>query len=164
VEEDMAFERKQGLALVAAAALLLGWAPSADAGCTKDTDCKGDRICDTQGQCVDPQPCPPCDCEEQAEPPEEAREPAPPVRPTVPDGTTLLITMTDGSPTTGVEVSCPGGFRLRISLEAGVATVPGVPAEHCSVHFKGPVNARFSPVRGGQSLLCYIQGSTAVCE
>jgi hypothetical protein len=147
VEEDMAFERKQGLALVAAAALLLGWAPSADAGCTKDTDCKGDRICDTQGQCV-----------------EEAREPAPPVRPTVPDGTTLLITMTDGSPTTGVEVSCPGGFRLRISLEAGMATVPGVPAEHCSVHFKGPVNARFSPVRGGQSLLCYIQGSTAVCE
>ena len=32
-------------------------APPADAGCTKDTDCKGDRVCD-RGACVSPTPKP----------------------------------------------------------------------------------------------------------
>jgi hypothetical protein len=151
-----------GLALVG----LVGLSPSsARAGCSKDTDCKGDRVCGPEGRCVDPAPCPPCPCEEAAttETPKPA-EPAAPTRPEAPDGTTLIITMTDDSPTTGVEVSCPGGFRLRVPFEERVATVPGVPAEHCTVHFKGPVNARFQPVRGGQSLLCYLQASTAVCQ
>ncbi len=151
------------LACGAAFALALTWASPAQAGCTKDTDCKGDRVCNPDGQCEDPQPCPPCDCEDDAPPP-TSTTPAAPERPPVPDGTTLLITMTDDSPTTGVEVSCPSGFRLRVPFEDGVATVPGVPAQHCSVHFKGPVSARFSPVKGGQSLLCYLQGSTAVCQ
>jgi hypothetical protein len=152
--------------LVMAGSLLLGlaWCQAVQAGCTKDTDCKGDRVCSESGQCVDPQPCPPCDCACEDDPPPAASAPAAPTRPVAPDGSTLLITMTDDSPTTGVEVSCPSGFRLRVSFEDGVATVPGVPAEHCSVHFKGPVNARFQPVRGGQSLLCYLQGATAVCE
>lgn len=159
----MAFERP--LAHCLAATLLglgLSWAAPAWAGCTKDTDCKGDRVCDPQGQCVDPEPCPPCDCEEEPAP--VATAPATPPRPAVPNGTTLIITMTDESPTTGIEVSCPGGFRLRVPFEGRVASVPGVPVEHCSVHFKGAVNARFQPVKGGQSLLCYLQGSTAVCE
>ena len=161
----MAFERTLGsAAVVMALGLCLGWSQAVQAGCTKDTDCKGDRICGADGSCVDPQPCPPCDCEDDAEPPPVAEAPAGPTRPAVPDGSTLLITMTGDAPTTGVEVSCPGGFRLRVMFEDGLATVPGVPAEHCSVHFKGPVNARFQPVRGGQSLLCYLQGSTAVCE
>ncbi len=150
-----------GLALLGAVGL---GAHSAWAGCTKDTDCKGERICSPEGQCVDPQPCPPCPCEDEESSPPEPAEPAPPTRPTAPDGTTLLITMTDDSPTTGVEVSCPGGFRLRVSFEDRVATVPGVPAEYCTVHFKGPVNARFQPVKGGQSLLCYLQATTAVCQ
>lgn len=150
--------------IAALGALLLGlaWSRAAQAGCTKDTDCKGDRVCGEAGRCEDPRPCPPCDCEDEQPPATSA--PAAPERPEAPDGTTLLITMTDDSPTTGVEVSCPSGFRLRVSFEDGVASVPGVPAEHCSVHFKGPVNARFQPVRGGQSLLCHLQGATAVCE
>ena len=141
--------------------------PVANAECTKDKDCKGDRVCNAEGRCVDPEPCPPCDCPcaEDDTPVVTAPGAAPPPpRPEVSDGTTLLITMTDTSPTTGVEVSCPSGFRLRVPFEGRLATVPGVPAELCSVHFKGAVNARFQPVKGGQSLLCYIQGSTAVCE
>jgi len=144
--------------------LCLAWSSPALAGCTKDTDCKGDRVCNPEGQCVDPQPCPPCDCDCEDEPTPVTQTPAAPERPAVTDGTTLIITMTDDSPSTGVEVSCPSGFRLRAPFEAGVATVPNVPPEHCSVHFKGPVNARFQPVRGGQSLLCYLQGATAVCQ
>jgi hypothetical protein len=65
---------------------------------------------------------------------------------------------------TGIEVVCPGGFRERATFEAGVARVDGVPAEACAVNFKGPLNARFQPVKGGQSLLCRLQGATAVCE
>ncbi len=149
---------------LAALALALGlaWAALAWAGCTKDTDCKGDRICDPEGQCVDPQPCPPCDCDEEPAPPEPA--PAPPERPAPPDGSALVITLTGDAPTTAVEVSCPGGVRVRAPFVEGVATVSGVPAEACAVHFKGPVNARFQPVQGGQSLICYLQGATAVCE
>ncbi len=159
------FPRSTLMTLVGGGALILGlaWAGQARAGCTKDTDCKGDRVCNPDGQCVDPQPCPPCDCEDEPAPPATA-QPKAPERPAVPDGSTLIITMTDESPTTGIEVSCPSGFRLRVPFEDRVASVAGVPAEHCSVHFKGPVNARFSPVRGGQSLLCYLQGSTAVCQ
>jgi len=39
-----------------------------------------------------------------------------------------------------------------------------VPTESCVLHFKGGTPARFSPVSGGQSISCYIQGSTAVCK
>ncbi len=161
----MSFARPLALASVGAMFCLgLAWATPSWAGCTKDTDCKGDRVCSADGHCVDPQPCPPCDCSCEGEPAPVAEAPRAPERVAAPDASTLIITMTDESPTTGVEVSCPSGFRLRVSFEGGVATVPGVPAEHCSVHFKGPVNARFQPVKGGQSLLCYLQGATAVCE
>jgi hypothetical protein len=37
--------------------MLVGWTQSAWADCTKDTDCKGDRIC-TAGACTDPPPPP----------------------------------------------------------------------------------------------------------
>ncbi len=129
----MGFSRTQTIFL---AACLLGaaliYSPVVNAGCTKDTDCKGDRVCNAEGRCVDPEPCPPCDCSESEDSTPAVTSPdvaPPPERPKVPDGSTLLITMTDESPTTGVEVSCPSGFRLRVSFEDRLATVPGVPAE-----------------------------------
>ena len=42
------------LALAATLAVSLAWSSPALAGCEKDTDCKGDRICE-QGACVTPQ-------------------------------------------------------------------------------------------------------------
>jgi hypothetical protein len=140
-------------------------AAPAQAGCTKDTDCKGERICSVEGQCVDPTPCPPCPCAEAPAPPPAPPAPVPPPapRPTVANGG-LIITMTGEAPVTGIEVVCPGGFRQRAAFEEGVAAVAGVPAEACTVNFKGPVSARFTPVHGGLALRCRIQGSTAVCE
>ncbi len=152
--------------LVALLCLGLALPQVARAGCDKDTDCKGDRVCNAEGRCVDPVPpvCPPCDCADQAAAPPDPTPPPEPTAPPVPDGDTLLITMTDGSPTTGVEITCPSGYRSRASFVEGTVSVPSVPAEACTVHFKGPVNARYGPVRGGLSLLCYIQGATAVCK
>ncbi|MFH1466817.1 MAG: hypothetical protein ABIO70_20705 [Pseudomonadota bacterium] len=143
--------------------LALAAAP-ARAGCTKDTDCKGARICNPEGRCVDPTPCPPCPCVETHAPP-PAPPPAPVPAPAVPPGPdALVITMSGDAPVTGIEVVCPGGFRQRVSFEERVATVAGVPAEACSINFKGPTSARYQPVRGGQSLTCHLQGTTAVCE
>jgi len=77
----------------------------------------------------------------------------------------LVVKMTDQTHLTAVEVNCPSGFRDRVGITTGgSASVPDVPQENCSLHFKGGVPARFSPVRGGQSLSCAIMGSTAVCK
>ncbi|MBN1336731.1 MAG: serine/threonine protein kinase [Deltaproteobacteria bacterium] len=76
----------------------------------------------------------------------------------------LSVVLTDNSPATAVEVVCPSGFRQRVGLSGGRASVPGVPIESCTLYFKGPATAQFSPVRGGQSVSCRIQGSTAVCQ
>ncbi len=78
---------------------------------------------------------------------------------------TLKVTMTDQSFLTKIEVNCPSGFRQQAGISpGGSATISGVPTEICTLFFKGGAPARFSPVSGGQSLSCYIQGSTAVCN
>lgn len=66
--------------------------------------------------------------------------------------------------TTSLEVNCPSGFRERGRLNGTSATVPNVPQEGCTLFFKGGPPAKFSPVRGGQSLSCSIQGTTGVCK
>ena len=149
------------LAFAACCAMLAARPALAD--CTKDSDCKGARICSPEGRCVDPQPCPPCPCEQAPEPATPA--PAPPAAPLpAAEAGALIVTMAEASPSTGIEVTCPGGFRQRTPLQDGVARVEGLPAEACTVFFKGPVNARFAPVQGGQSLRCRLQGATAICE
>jgi len=78
---------------------------------------------------------------------------------------TLTVKMTDQTFLTTVEVTCPSGMRQRASIgPGGTATISNVPTETCVLHFKGGAPARFSPVSGGQSLSCYIQGTTAVCK
>ena len=89
-------------------------------GCSKDRDCKGDRICNEEGRCVDPEPCPPCDCDCADDPPELGVQPdpvlsyKPPVteRPVAAAGD-LVVTLTDDSPVLAIEVTCPSGFRER---------------------------------------------------
>ncbi len=90
--------------------------------------------------------------------------PAPAPKPAVNPGT-LTVKMTDQTFLTTLEITCPSGFRTRASISpGGSATISNVPTETCVLHFKGGAPARFSPVSGGQSLSCYIQGTTAVCK
>ncbi len=90
--------------------------------------------------------------------------PAAPAAPKSNPGT-LTVKMTDQTFLTTIEVTCPSGMRQRAAISpGGSATVSNVPNETCVLHFKGGAPARFSPVSGGQSLSCYIQGTTAVCK
>jgi len=90
--------------------------------------------------------------------------PAAPAAPKTTPGT-LTVKMTDQTFLTTIEVTCPSGMRQRASISpGGSATISNVPTETCVLHFKGGAPARFSPVSGGQSLSCYIQGTTAVCK
>jgi hypothetical protein len=69
-----------------------------------------------------------------------------------------------GGGATSVEVTCPSGYRQRASISAGKASFSGVPSDSCMLYFKGGAPAQFGPVRGGQSLKCSIQATTAVCN
>jgi serine/threonine protein kinase len=90
--------------------------------------------------------------------------PAPAPKPAANPGV-LTVKMTDQTFLTTLEVTCPSGFRQRTSISpGGSASIGNVPNETCVLHFKGGAPARFSPVSGGKSLSCYIQGTTAVCQ
>jgi serine/threonine protein kinase len=92
--------------------------------------------------------------------PAPAPAPAPAANPGV-----LKVTMTDQTFLTTLEVTCPSGFRQRAAISpGGSVSISNVPNETCVLHFKGGAPARFSPVSGGKSLSCYIQGTTAVCK
>ncbi|MBN2798492.1 MAG: hypothetical protein JXX28_05030 [Deltaproteobacteria bacterium] len=88
---------------------------------------------------------------------------APKPRPTSAPGT-VTVKVAPGTPTTGVEVKCPGGFRSRGNFAADSVTITGVPQEDCSVLFKGGPPAKYTPVRGGQTLNCSFQGTSAICK
>lgn len=85
--------------------------------------------------------------------------PAPPPR-----GNGSFSVTLNGGGATSIEVNCPSGFRERGSFSGTRASVANVPNEPCTVNFKGGAPAKFSPVRGNQSLTCTITGSTAVCN
>jgi cytoskeletal protein RodZ len=107
-----------------------------------------------------PSPAP----KQYAKPPSSGGSSAPAPKPAVNPGT-LTVKMTDQTFLTTIEVTCPSGLRQRASISpGGSASVSNVPSETCVLHFKGGAPARFSPVSGGQSLSCYIQGTTAVCK
>ena len=77
----------------------------------------------------------------------------------------LRVTMADANQATSVEVTCSSsGFRQRAAISGNTATVSNVPQESCTLHFKGGAPAKYSPVRGGQSLSCNIIGTTGVCK
>jgi len=63
---------------------------------------------------------------------------------------------------TGIEVSCPSGFRQRASFSDGSATLSGLPAESCVANFKGGPPARFSPLTAG-IWRCQFTGTTMSC-
>ena len=66
---------------------------------------------------------------------------------------------------TGIEVTCPSGFRTRSDIDPdGSALIGDVPAEPCVLRFLGETSARFSPVSAGQAVSCTVEGATATCE
>lgn len=79
-------------------------------------------------------------------------------------GGAVTVILTGAARATSVEITCPGGFRDRGEFAQGVAVVPAVPPEDCTVRFKGGPPAKYAPVRGGQSLSCSFQGTTALCK
>jgi len=79
------------------------------------------------------------------------------------NGGTVTVRIEAGQPYSAVEVVCPS-TRLRGSFSGGVASIPGVPGEDCSIMFKGGPPAQYKPVRGGQSVSCTFVGTTASCR
>ena len=76
----------------------------------------------------------------------------------------LRIELAPGVYALKADVQCPGGFHVRVPFESGVAMIHDVPDLDCTLRFKGGAPARFGPVRGGQSLMCDLVGTTATCR
>ncbi len=87
---------------------------------------------------------------------------APPPKP-VAGPQPISVTIGDASRYTGVEVSCPSGFRQRGSFSGKTATVPGVPLEDCVLTFKGGAPSK-TTIRGGQKKTCTWVGAQANCR
>jgi hypothetical protein len=78
-------------------------------------------------------------------------------------GGPLTVTIPPSEPFTTLYVACASQSALRASFVGGVATIPHVPDESCTMSFKGGLPAMYRPVRGGQSLSCSFVGATATC-
>jgi hypothetical protein len=89
--------------------------------------------------------------------------PAPAPKPVGPAPATFTIP--SGVVYTGVEVTCPSGYRNRGAFAGTKATVPDVPTtEDCTAFFKGGSPASAKPVRGGKTWACEFPSATAVCK
>jgi hypothetical protein len=88
--------------------------------------------------------------------------PAPPPPPANAPGS-ITITIPGSALFTGIEVTCPDGFRQRGSFVGGKATIPHVPAMKCDLIFKGGLPAR-NTIRGGETKNCTFNDGIAVCK
>ncbi|MCB9776946.1 MAG: serine/threonine protein kinase [Alphaproteobacteria bacterium] len=96
--------------------------------------------------------------------PPASTAPPPPAAPSTPPGN-ITVTISDPSVSTSVEVVCPSNYRNRATFAGGRATLTGVPAESCTMFFKGGITQyRFGPVSGGKSLSCSVSGTAMVCR
>jgi hypothetical protein len=100
---------RRGAFAVAMGCMVVHWASSAHAQCTKDTDCKGDRICN-DGACNDPTPPATLAPLPAPEPPAAIAPPAPPSPGAIPDA------------------CAPRGDGSAAREESSVATEPRSPA------------------------------------
>ncbi len=77
----------------------------------------------------------------------------------------LLVTVASDTELTGIEVTCPSGFRSRSPLDPeGRVAFQGVPDEPCDLRFLGETAARFRPVSAGQAVSCTVDGTSATCS
>lgn len=77
-------------------------------------------------------------------------------------GRVNVILTTDLPAGASLELTCSDGFRLRVEVAQNAAVFDGVPAEECTLFFKGGVPAKFRPMREG-TWSCGLSGTTAVC-
>ena len=89
---------------------------------------------------------------------------APPAPRTTSNPASLTITLAGAAGISGVEVSCPSGFRDRKSISSGHVVFSGVPKEACTLFFRGAAMAKYYPVSGGQNLSCTISGTQGLCN
>ncbi|MFT5679937.1 MAG: hypothetical protein ACI8RZ_000842 [Myxococcota bacterium] len=84
--------------------------------------------------------------------------------PTTPvTGGTLSLQVNVDTMFTAVEVVCSSGFRQRSYFTDGAASFAGMPAESCTLSFKGGPPAQFTPITAG-SWSCSYSGSTMSCD
>jgi hypothetical protein len=105
---------RRGAFAAAMGCMVVHWASSAHAQCTKDTDCKGDRICN-DGACMDPTPPAALAPLPAPEPPAAIAPPAPTSPGAIPDA------IPDAS-------RAPRGDESAAREESAVATEPRSPA------------------------------------
>jgi hypothetical protein len=65
--------------------------------------------------------------------------------------------------TVSMEVTCPSGFRSRAEISENTSVFDGLPAEDCTLFFKGGPPARYPGVRAG-TWYCHLSGGSAVCD
>ena len=78
-------------------------------------------------------------------------------------GGTLTIRIAHGASFTAAEVICPSGYRQRAVFTNGTADLPDLPAEQCTLLFKGGPPAKFTPITAG-TWQCSYSGSTLSCS
>lgn len=82
----------------------------------------------------------------------------------------LVVRLVNPQGTLRLELSCGADTRLRAPLitdgasSLGVARFVDVPAERCTLYFKGGPPAEFTPVLAGSSLDCSLSATTALCR
>jgi hypothetical protein len=77
---------------------------------------------------------------------------------------TLTIRLPDPRGVSSVAVTCPSGFTGRSAYRQLDHVIAQVPAEPCTLWFRGSSPYKFVGVSGGQTLTCSFQSGLASCE
>ena len=73
-----------------------------------------------------------------------------------------VILTTELPPGSSLEIACTSGYRTRTGIALNTAVFEGVPAEQCTMYFKGGVPAKFGPITQG-TWSCGLSNTVAVC-
>ena len=77
---------------------------------------------------------------------------------------TLTIRLPDPRGVSSIAVTCPSGFTGRSVLRQSAHVVADVPAESCTLWFRGSSPYKFVGATGGQTLTCNFRSGLALCE
>jgi hypothetical protein len=61
-----------------------------------------------------------------------------------------------------LELTCPGGYKVRSDIRTNTAIFEGVQSSECTLWFKGTVPAKFQPMSAG-TWSCGLSNTIAVC-
>ena len=77
---------------------------------------------------------------------------------------TLTINLPDPRGVSSVAVTCPSGFTGRSTYRQSAHVIPKVPAESCTLWFRGSSPYKFVGAFGGQTLTCNFRSGLVTCE